>query len=139
MSQSLSHQLHPSPEARAALSTLVGLFPCSTDGNLQVEGRQCYMNGEPDVNMVDQSSQSDGAVAPARVKVLNPLTSTGPSMRAELLNSSDEGLQVRVPRSILVGSMVQVRTREGIAFGEVRSSAVSGEEFEIGVVVQRLT
>ena len=78
-----------------------------------------------------------GETAPARVKILNPLTSTGPSMHAELLGSSDRGLQVRVPRCILVGSTVQVRTQKGIAFGEVRSSAQSGSDYEIGVLVQR--
>ncbi len=89
--------------------------------------------------MQGRTTSAEAAAAPARVKVLNPLTSTGPSMHAELLNFSEEGLQVRVPQSILIGSTVQVRTRDGIAFGEVRSSAPSGAEFEIGVVVERLS
>ena len=71
----------------------------------------------------------------ARVKVLNPLTSLGPAMHAKLLSSSDNDLEVRVPRSILIGSAVQVRTSEQIVFGEVQSCEPTGAEFEIGVTV----
>ena len=77
------------------------------------------------------------APVPARVKVLNPVTSSGPSMHAQIISFSPGGFQVRVPRCILVGSAVQVRTRENVAFGEVRSSVPAGTEFEIGVQVQR--
>lgn len=94
----------------------------------------------PDIRTHSERSvarHSEAAAVPARVKVLNPLTSTGPSMHGELLNSSVDDLQVRVPKCVLVGSTVQVRTTAGIAFGEVRSSVASGAEFEIGVAVQR--
>ena len=73
----------------------------------------------------------------ARVKVLNPVTSSGPSMHAQIISFSDGGFQVRVPRRILVGSHVQVRTRDTVAFGEVRSMVPAGDEFDIGVQVQR--
>jgi hypothetical protein len=76
---------------------------------------------------------------PARVKVLNPLASAGPAMHAELLSFSAESVRLLVPRSILVGSTVQVRTRGNVAFGEVRSSVSTGAGFEIGVEVQRLS
>lgn len=75
--------------------------------------------------------------APARVKVLNPLTSTGPSMHAEILGVSETGLVARVPRSILIGSTVRVRMGENVAFGEVRSCSPRGSEFEIAMEVQR--
>ena len=74
---------------------------------------------------------------PARVKVLNPLSSTGPSMHAELLGVLHQSLWVRVPRQVLAGSTVQVRTSGGVTFGEVRTSLVNGAEFEIEVTVQR--
>jgi hypothetical protein len=101
------------------------------------------MDAEPVA--VDQMTPSDqsavqphlGAEAPARVKVLNPMTSMGRSMRAEVLRHSDMDLQVRVPRDILVGSIVQVRTSQMIAFGEVRSATPAGAVFDIGVAVQR--
>jgi hypothetical protein len=87
----------------------------------------------------EETATQAGVVAPvsARVKVLNPVSSTGPSMPAQILSFSRSGFQIRVPRCILVGSTVQVRTREKIAFGEVRSSIPAGAEFEIGVEVQR--
>ena len=85
----------------------------------------------------DIAVQTRPAAAPARVKVLNPLTTTSPSIHAELLSSSEANLRVRVPRSISVGSAVQVKTRERVAFGLVRSSTASGSEYEIGVDVQR--
>jgi hypothetical protein len=97
--------------------------------------------------VVDQPAASDGSAGEqpsaspvtARVKVLNPLSSTGPAMHAELLSFSDTDLRVRVPRCILVGSMVRVRTGEKVAFGEVRTSVPIGTEFEIGLEVQRLS
>ena len=77
------------------------------------------------------------AANPARVKVLNPLSSNGPSMHAELLSLANAVLQVRVPRCVLVGSVVQVRTRDLVAFGEVRSSNPAGADYDIEVLVQR--
>jgi hypothetical protein len=76
-------------------------------------------------------------VMPARVKVLNPLLSMGPSMHAELLGFSEGVLKLRVPQHVLVGSTVQVRTPGRVAFGEVRSSMPAGEQDEIEVTVQR--
>jgi hypothetical protein len=98
----------------------------------------------PDLKAFDQVSrigdlpvQSPAAAAWARVKVLNPLTSIGPSIEGELLSSSDSSLAVRVPRCVFVGSMVQVRTRERVVFGHVWSSVPAGAEFEIGIAVRR--
>jgi hypothetical protein len=101
------------------------------------------MNAEPVA--VDQMTPSDESAvhaharpqAPARVKILNPVTSTGCSMHAEILRCSGVDLQVRVPRNVLIGSIVQVRTSQMIAFGEVRSATPAGAVFEIGVAVQR--
>jgi len=62
----------------------------------------------------------------ARVKVLNPLTSNGPSRPAELLDSPSNGLHVRVQQSILIGSFVHVRLAEGALFGEVRYCIPAG-------------
>ncbi len=76
--------------------------------------------------------------AAARVKVLNPLTSIGPAMHAELVDAYDGGLNLRVPRPILVGSAVQIRTRDHLAFGEVRASVAVGGTYEIQVAVKRL-
>ncbi len=77
----------------------------------------------------------EAAKTMARVKVLDPLTSTGPSMHAELISSSATDLRVRVPRCIFRGSSVQVRTSEGIAFGAVQSCVPIATEFEIEVAL----
>ena len=76
--------------------------------------------------------------AVAKSTVLNPLTSIGPAMHGELLDVSHSGLNLRVPRSILVGSAVQIRTRDQVTFGEVRASMAVGGIYDIQVVVKRL-
>lgn len=71
----------------------------------------------------------------ARVKVLDPLTSIGPSMHAELLESSASDHKLWVPRWIIPGSTVQVLTPNGVVIGTVWFSAESGQGFEIEVSV----
>ena len=80
---------------------------------------------------------AQAGTATARVKVLDPLTSVGPAIHAELVGASDSGLHLRVPRFILVGSAVQIRIRDEVAFGEVRESVAIGGAYEILVAVKR--
>jgi len=89
---------------------------------------------EHPTGFVDLTAQVRTATIRARVKVLNPLTSNGPPMFAEVLGSSPAGLRIRVPRRILVGSTVQIRTGEKFVLGTVHASASTGAEFEIEVV-----
>jgi hypothetical protein len=72
----------------------------------------------------------------ARVKVLDPMTSIGPSMEAELMSASDSDLRLRVPRWIIPGSDVQVLTPNGVVFGKAWFSVQAGAGFEIEVAVQ---
>lgn len=72
----------------------------------------------------------------ARVKVLDPLTSLGPSMEAELLSSAGSDYQLRVPRWIIPGSTVQVLTSQGVVVGRVWLATESGPGFEIEVSVE---
>lgn len=74
----------------------------------------------------------------ARVKVLDPLTSIGPSMEAELLGSSGSDYQLRVPRWIIPGSAVQVLTSKGVVMGKVWFAAEAGGSFEVEVAVEPL-
>jgi hypothetical protein len=74
---------------------------------------------------------------PARVKVVNPIGSTGPSVSALILSFSDVQLQIRVPRSILVGSQVMVRTGELVMFGDVTSAQQNDGAYEIAVTVRQ--
>lgn len=76
--------------------------------------------------------------AAARVKILQPMITTGPSMHAEVLGFNEHRMSVRVPRMIVVGSTVQVRSGERVAFGSVLSSAAVGPDYEIEVDVERL-
>lgn len=69
----------------------------------------------------------------ARIKVLDPITSNGPSHPAHLLNASAGSLHVRVSRSIFIGALVHVRSSFGLAFGQVRYCIPAGAEFQIGV------
>jgi hypothetical protein len=71
--------------------------------------------------------------SPARVKVLDPMVSLGPSFQARVVKASGEGLMVCAPRSILPGSVVQVRFRDWIVIGKVKYCLPVAGEFHIGV------
>lgn len=70
---------------------------------------------------------------PARAKVLDPLISLGPSFQASVVDTSATGLKLRVPRSILPGSVVQIRFQRQIVLGEVKYCNPFGTEFHIGL------
>jgi hypothetical protein len=69
----------------------------------------------------------------ACIKILDPLTSIGPSAPAHLLNASPQSLHMRVSRLMLVGSQVHVRLQLGQRSGRVRYCIPAGSEFQIGV------
>jgi hypothetical protein len=69
----------------------------------------------------------------ARIQILDPLTSIGPSAPAHLLNASPQCLHVRVSRLMVVGARVHVRSALGQGFGSVRYCIPAGSEFQIGV------
>jgi hypothetical protein len=74
--------------------------------------------------------------AAARIKILDPVTSLGPSGPAHLLNASAQSLHIRVPRSVFIGALVHVRSSIGLAFGHVRYCIPAGSEFQIGVKLE---
>jgi hypothetical protein len=74
--------------------------------------------------------------AAARIKILDPVTSLGPSGPAHLLKASAQSLHIRVPRSVLIGALVHVRSAIGLAFGQVRYCIPVGAEFQIGVKLE---
>ena len=77
-----------------------------------------------------------GEDSPARVKVLDPMTSLGPSFHARVANKSSKGLKLRVPRSVLPGSVVQIRFGDGIVLGEVKYCIPVEDEFDIGICLK---
>jgi hypothetical protein len=72
----------------------------------------------------------------ARIKVLDPLTSLGPSVEAELLSFSDADYQLHVPRWIIPGSTVQILTSKRVVLGRVWLSTDDGHGFEVHVAVE---
>src|SRR5579862_7569711 len=71
--------------------------------------------------------------SPARVKVLDPMVSLGPSFQGRVVDTSCKGLKICAPRSILQGSVVQVRYRDRIVLGQVKYCLPAGDEFHVGV------
>lgn len=73
---------------------------------------------------------------PARLKILHPLISMGPSIHARILNRSASGVKLRVPHSVFVGALVLVRLPDGIVFGKVRYCISAGAEYQVGVYLK---
>jgi hypothetical protein len=71
--------------------------------------------------------------SPARIKVLDPMVSLGPSFHGRVVDTSNKGLKIRAARSILKGSVVQVRFRDRIVLGSVMYCLPIEDEFHIGV------
>ena len=69
----------------------------------------------------------------ARMKSLNPLTSTGPSSRVRIIELSYHGMKIRVPREMMPGGLVQVIVTDKVLMGTVRHARRCGTEFEVGV------
>jgi len=75
---------------------------------------------------------------PARIKVVDPITSLGASAPAELLAISSSGVHARVSSCMFVGAVVQVRSSALSAFGRVRYCVPAGSGFQIGVKLQEI-
>jgi anti-sigma factor RsiW len=68
----------------------------------------------------------------AHIYVLSPA-----ELRTEcrVVETSEGGLKVRLPRALLLGSLVQIRTAHAIYMGEVRHCQNTTAGFEVGVRV----
>jgi hypothetical protein len=71
--------------------------------------------------------------SPARIKVLDPMVSLGPSFQGRVLDTSNKGLKIRALRSILPGSVVQVRFQDRIVLGKVKYCTPVEDEFHLGI------
>jgi len=69
----------------------------------------------------------------ARMKVIDPLLSTGPSRPVQVLRCADSEMWIRVPLRIFVGATVHLRSAQGIFVGEVRGCEATDTEHEIHV------
>jgi hypothetical protein len=82
----------------------------------------------------DPLIRSTGSIE-GRMKIIDPLLTMGPAARVEVVNWSDSEVCVRLPRQVLVGTMVHLRTADKIFVGEVRHAHAleSGHEIHIRV------
>ena len=70
---------------------------------------------------------------PARFKSLSPLMSTGPSIRANIVDLSRSGMKLRVSRGYELGELVQVVVPETFYMGIVRHCVPVSTGFEVGI------
>jgi|SRR5580693_1194639 hypothetical protein len=70
---------------------------------------------------------------PARIKSLSPLMSTGPSIRAMIIQLSHSGMRVRMNREFQLGELVQIIVPDTFYLGTVRHCRKVSGEFEAGI------
>jgi len=68
-----------------------------------------------------------------RMKIINPIMSTGPASPARVRDHSAGGLKLLTSRPAMVGALVQVLMPGTILMGEVRHCSAAGAEFHLGV------
>jgi hypothetical protein len=69
----------------------------------------------------------------ARLKCLNPLTSTGPSIRARVVEISRSGMKIVANREFQPGGVVQVIVKDTFYMGKVRHCRKIETGFETGI------
>jgi hypothetical protein len=67
-------------------------------------------------------------------RVLNPLLEK--VLKVQILDRSTDGLSVRAARSLLAGTLVQVRLEDSIVLGEVRYCVRAGDAFRVGIRIE---
>jgi hypothetical protein len=88
---------------------------------------------DPADRRVEPRSPAD---LPATIKLLNPLQ-TSERISARVIDYSRGGLRLRVEKSLMPGTLVQVRVGEKLLLGDVRfCSPADGGEFYAGVRLQ---
>jgi hypothetical protein len=88
------------------------------------------------LRMDEQPSEETGIVA--HMKVIVPMTSTGPSVLARVVGDSASTLIVRFPHIVFVGALVQIRLRNRILFGTARRCVAKDSEYEIEIEKQEI-
>jgi hypothetical protein len=86
--------------------------------------------------MDEQPSEGTGIVA--HMKVIAPLTSTGPSVCARVVHDSASVIIVRFPRIVFAGALVQIRIQTKILFGTARRCSAKESEYEIEIEKQEI-
>jgi len=86
--------------------------------------------------MDEQASEGTGIVA--HMKVIAPLISTEPAVRARVMNDSASVLIVRFPHIVFAGALVQIRIQNRVLFGKARRCVAMESEYEIEIEKQEL-
>lgn len=86
---------------------------------------------------IDEPPSDEMEIA-AYMKVIYPLTSTGPSLRARVVNNSAGMLIVGFPCIVFAGALVQIRMQNKIVFGLARRCTPKGSEYEIEIEKQEI-
>jgi hypothetical protein len=77
-------------------------------------------------------AQASGATEiAAHMKIIAPLTSTGPSVPARVVYDSASMLMIRFPHVVFAGALVQIRIQSKVVFGLAQRCTAIGPEYEI--------
>jgi hypothetical protein len=74
----------------------------------------------------------------AHMKVICPLTSTGPLVGARVVSHSASILILRFAQIVFVGALVQIRMQGKMFFGIARRCTLQGSEYEIEIEKQEV-
>lgn len=122
----------PLPDASRLEEHLRSCQACQNELNAAVEGlRESVRMGRRAAADSDRRREMRFRVdEPATVHVL-----LAPASRTDgrIIEASKGGLKLRVGRPLLPGALLQVRSEDTIAMGEVRHCVRVGSEFEVGV------
>jgi anti-sigma factor RsiW len=102
------------------------------------ECESCQLNlarlSEQVWNAAEQRGETRTAVdQAASYKLLDPVTSTSPPQPAQIIETSASGMKLRVKRSMLPRTLIQVRMQDKIVLGVVKYCVEDGGEFQVGV------
>jgi uncharacterized protein YfeS len=81
---------------------------------------------------------SEGTEILAHMKVIAPLISTGPLVRAWVLEDSASMLTIRFDQIVFAGALVQIRMQGKTVFGIARRCTPKGSEYEIEIEKQEI-
>jgi|HubBroStandDraft_6_1064221.scaffolds.fasta_scaffold1225595_1 hypothetical protein len=70
---------------------------------------------------------------PARVKLLNPLETMGPSKPARVIEISRSGMKVRAKGDFMIGAVIQIIVKQTFYLGTVRHTRRTDDGFDVGV------
>lgn len=70
---------------------------------------------------------------PARLKLLDPVTSVGPPHDVQVVEISRNGLKIRTPRFLIPKTLVQIRFNGKVVLGEVRYCIRTNSDYHAGL------